>query len=95
MNLKQNLMKAWAKIRKWPWCPIGLTALCLFWMCRFFYLAFIAWGYGYMTDYYDCEPPYDLETLNKLIMQGLICGLFYLALFLYFLRETIKFFKQK
>ena len=61
----------------------------------FLFLAFIAWGYGYMTDYYDCEPPYDLETLNKLIMQGLICGLFYLALFLYFLRETIKFFKQK
>ena len=41
------------------------------------------------------EPLYDLETFNKLIMQGLICGLFYLALFLYFLRETIKIFKQK
>ena len=95
MNLKQNLTKAWAKIRKWPWSPMVLTALCLFWMCRFFYLAFIAWDYGYMTDYYGCEPLYDLETFNKLIMQGLICGLLYLALFIYFLRETIKIFKQK
>ena len=95
MNLKQNLTKAWAKIRKWPWSDMGLTAWCLFWMCRFLYLAFIAWGYGYMTDYCDCEPPYGLETTNKLIRQGFIWGTFYLAAFIYFLRETIKNFKQK
>ena len=95
MSLKQNLTKAWTKIRKWPWGYMGLTAWCLFWMYSFFYLAFIAWGYGYMAEYYDCEPPYDLETFNKFIRQGLILGLFYLALFIYFLRETIKFFKQK
>jgi hypothetical protein len=52
-------------------------------------------GYGYMTGYYDCEPLYDLETFNKFIRQGLIWGIFYLAAFIYFLRETIKIFKQK
>lgn len=90
-----DLKKIWNKTIEWPWCHMGLTAWCLFWMCRFFYLAFLAWGYGYMTSYYDCEPPYDLETFNKFIRQGLIWGTFYLATFIYFLRETIKIFKQK
>ena len=34
-----DLKKIWNKTIEWPWCHMGLTAWCLFWMCRFFYLA--------------------------------------------------------
>lgn len=89
-----DLKKIYNKIKSLPIGYVLLFLWSLVWTYRFLYVAYLAFEYGYLTMYFDCEPPCDIDTLNLIIKRGSFYGLAFLTGGVYCLRQVIKFFKK-